>query len=65
MKDIDDFYGFRAYAIHDTVRSLDQFADIRLVVTFDDATKMWKPSQPVAAHQNAIDGTVRGLLGIG
>ncbi len=65
MKDIDHFNRFRAYSIHDAVRTLDQLTDVGLGVTLDDTTEMWKLSQPVPTLQDGIDGPVRSVQRIG
>ena len=65
MKDIDDFDGFGVYSIRDSVWTLDQLADVGLIVTVHHTTKIWKLSQSVAPLQDGIDCPVGSVLRIG
>lgn len=65
MKNVDDFDRFGTHSIHNAVRALYQFADIGLVVAFDDATQMWKLSQTITAFRDGIDRPVSRVLRIG
>ena len=63
MKDVDNLNGFPSYAVHNAVRCLNEFTNAVLFTTVNHSTKVGKGRQLITTLQDAIDHTVRGLLG--
>jgi hypothetical protein len=63
VKDVDNLNGIASYTVQNAIGCFNEFTNAGSFITIHHTAKTRKTHQLIAALQDAIDRTVRGLLG--